>query len=132
MALKTIVGSSETLPGNRTDDNDRAQFNFAVQTNGVYKFRLVFEEGSGGAQTDWYWVNRATGVKELVRPMSLLSSATVNGPFVADSTAAINPSSKTITVPKSGNTRFYRLGSSTAYTLGRPTISGNNVVLTYQ
>ena len=85
-----------------------------------------------GARVDWYWVNRTTGVKELVRPLALLSSATVNGPYSVESAALINPSAKTVSVPKSGNTRFYRLSSSTGYTLGRPTISGNNVVLNYQ
>jgi hypothetical protein len=132
-ALNTILGSSETIPGERQDDaNGKAQFDFAVQTNGVYTFRIVQEEGTGSGYVEWFWVNRTTGVRELVRPISLLSSATVNGPYSAESAALINPSSKTVTVPKSGNTRFYRLSSSTGYTLGRPTISGNNVVLTYQ
>ena len=132
-ALKTMLGNSETIPGQRRDDaNGIAQFNFAVQTNGVYNFRLVQEEGTGGAFVDWYWVKRTTGARELVRPLSLLSAATVNGPYVIDSTALINPSSKIITVPKSGSARFYRLSSSTGYTLGRPSVSGNNIILSYQ
>src|SRR5262249_41353720 len=107
-------------------------FDFAVQTNGVYNFRLVHEEGTGGARVDWFWVNRTTGARELVRPLALLSAATVNGPYSAESAALINPSAKTVMVPKSGNTRFYRLSSSTPYTLGKPAISGNNLVLSYQ
>jgi hypothetical protein len=138
-ALRLMLGNSETYPGHRESGNGHnpdgsfdTSFDFAVQTNGVYNFRLVHEEGTGGARVDWYWINRTTGAKELVRPISLVSSATVNGPYTVDSTALINPSAKTVTVPKSGNTRFYRLSSSTGYTLGRPTISGSNVVLTYQ
>ena len=52
--------------------------------------------------------------------------------YTLDNTAVFDPSAKTITVPKSGNTHFYRLSSSTAYTLGRPVVSGNNIVLSYQ
>src|SRR5437016_11154503 len=123
-----VAQSMYTLPGTSND----GQFEFVVQTNGIYMFRLVYEEGEGSSHCDWYWVNRNTGAKELVRPLELLSSATVNGSFTYDSTALIDPGAKTITVPKSGNTRFYRLSSGTAYTLGKPTISGSNVVLTYQ
>ena len=123
-----VAQSINTLPGTTSD----GQFEFVVQTNGIYMFRLVYEEGEGSAHCDWYWVNRSTGAKELVRPLELLSSPTVNGSFTYDSTALIDPGAKTITVPRSGNTRFYRLSSSTAYTLSKPTLSGSNVVLTYQ
>ena len=132
-ALQKILGSSETIPGEREDDaTGKAQFEFAVVTNGVYNLRLVMEEGTGGARTDWYWVNRTTGVRELVRPLALESAATLNGPFTVEADAFANPSARTITVPKSGSTRFYRLRSSAGYTLGRPVVSGNNVILTYQ
>src|SRR5207253_67847 len=133
LALRLMLGNSENYPGANGDDaNGRAQFDFDVQTNGVYNFRLVFEEGAGGARTDWFWVNRATGVRELVRPLALESAATANGPYSFDATAAIDPGAKTISVSKSGNTRFYRLRSSTAYTLSRPVVSGNDIILSYQ
>jgi hypothetical protein len=139
VALRLMLGNSETYPGHREPGNGHnpdapfdTTFDFAVQTNGVYNFRLLHEEGTGGARVDWFWVNRTTGVRELVRPLALLSSPTVNGPYSVESAALINPSAKTVIVPKSGNTRFYRLASSTGYTLGRPIISGNNVVLNYQ
>ena len=76
--------------------------------------------------------SRSGAVTLQATPLQLLSSASVNGPYAVDTTALIDPGAKTITVPKSGNTRFYRLVSSTAYTLGRPTVSGNNILLTYQ
>ena len=123
-----IAQSANTLPGTRGD----GQFDFVVPSSGIYNFRLVQEEGEGGAFVEWYWVNRNTGARELVRPLELLSSATVGGPYSYDATALIDPGSKTITVPKSGNTRFYRILSSTGYTLNKPTVSGNNIVLTYQ
>ncbi len=123
------LGSSETFPGTRDD----GQFDFAVATNGVYEFRLVQEQGSGGANCEWYWVNRTTGVRELVKPLTveLESSATIDGPYSFEPTALIDPSAKTITVPKSGNARFYRLRSTTALRLNLSRFSGDNVVLNY-
>ena len=61
---------------------------------------------------------------------ALLRAAGVD--FTIEPAAFFNPSAKTVIVPKSGTTRFYRLRSSAGYTLGRPTVSGNNVVLSYQ
>ena len=123
-----IAQSANTLP--RTSSN--GQFEFVVPTNGVYPLRLVHEEGGGGAFIEWYWVNRTTGTPTLVRPLRLESAASVGGPYTTDLTAAIDPGARTITVAKSGATRFYRLVSSTGYTLGRPSVSGNNIVLPYQ
>jgi hypothetical protein len=103
-----------------------------VQTNGVYTFRIVQEEGTGSAYLDWFWVNRNTGARDLVRPLALESAASVNGPFATESAALIDPGNKMVTVPKSGATRFYRLRSSGGYTLSQPVFSGGNVVLSYQ
>ena len=127
------LGGSETFPGTRFD----GQFDFAVATNGVYQFRLVQEQGGGGANCEWYWVNRMTGDRELVRPAQvesspqLESSATVEGPYSFELTALIDQRARTITVPKSGTARFYRFRSTTAYRLGLPNFSGDNVVLNY-
>ena len=107
-------------------------FDFVVTTNGVYNFRLLYWQGGGGADVEWYWINRATGDRELVRPLRLESSANVNGPYSVETAALIDPGAKTITVPKSGNARFYRLRSTTAYTINNPAFSGANVVLSYQ
>ena len=107
-------------------------FDFVVANNGVYNFRIVYFEGSGGSEVEWYWVNRATGARELVRPLRLESAASVSGPYATETAAQIDPGAKTIILPKSGATRFYRLVSTTAYQLNSPTFSGNNVLLSYQ
>src|ERR1043166_6813238 len=126
-----FLGSSVvSIPGTRNDGHP--QFDFAVQTNGIYTFRLVQEEGKGDAHVHWYWVSRTTGLAELVRPLALYSSSKATGPYTFEPGAAIDPSAKTITLPKSGGTRFYRLLSSVGYTLRGPNFSGNNVVLNYQ
>ena len=132
------LGSSETFPGERDfHQGVYPEFDFAVETNGVYQFRMIQEEGKGGARCDWYWRDRTTGARELVRPAQvesspqLESSATVEGPFSSDPAALIDAGARTITVPKSGTARFYRLRSTTAYRLGLPNFSGDNVVLNY-
>jgi hypothetical protein len=123
-----VLGGSDTYPGTRHD----GQFEFVVQTDGVYKFRLVYEEGKGDASCEWYWVNRSTGARSLVRPLVLESAANATGTYAADATAVIDPSATTITVPRAGNTRFYRLRSSIASTITSIAVQGNNVLLTYQ
>ncbi|MBI3852016.1 MAG: hypothetical protein HY298_17295 [Verrucomicrobia bacterium] len=41
-------------------------FDFLVQSNGVYPFRLIFFQNSGGCDIEWYSVNRTTGVETLI------------------------------------------------------------------
>jgi hypothetical protein len=122
------LGSSETFPGDRHD----GQFEFVVQSSGIYAFRLAYEEGKGDANCEWYWVNRATGVRDLVKPLVLESAAKAAGPYSADLSALIDPGAKTVTVARSGNARFYRLRSSTGLTITSIAVQGNNVLLTYQ
>ena len=66
-ATNLALGNSDQsqFPGTRND----GQFDFIVQTNGVYAFRLLQYEGSVGANVEWYWVNRTNGTRELVRPV---------------------------------------------------------------
>ena len=138
-ALTKILGSSETIPGNREDNaNGQAQFNFCVQTNGVYNFRMVQEEGTGGARADWFWVNRTNRtLRTLVTPtlpvaVQLFSSATVAGTYAVEAAAVIDTVAKTATVARSGNTRFYKLSAASSLNITSITLSGSNVVLKYQ
>ena len=132
-STNVYLGSSETFPGEREFRlGVLPEFDFAVETNGVYEFRLVQEEGRGGASCEWYWVNRTTGERDLVKPLVLESAVTVAGPYSADLTALIDPGAKTVTVARSGNARFYRLRSSTALAISRTALQGNNILLTYQ
>jgi len=107
-------------------------FDFVVTSSGVYDFRLLYYEDTVGASAEWYWVNRTTGARELVRPLALESATAITGPFSVESSALIDPGSKTITVARSGSARYYRLRSTTAYTINSINLSGNNVVLQYQ
>ncbi|MBI3849471.1 MAG: hypothetical protein HY298_04150 [Verrucomicrobia bacterium] len=123
------------IPGARSSPD--SEFEFVVQTSGVYKFRLVHQADDGGGNVEWYWVNRTNGVKTLVTPtpapsVLLYSSTTVNGSYTNDLTGVIDTGTKTVTVPKSGNTRFYKLSAGSALNITNVTLSGGNVVLKYQ
>ena len=62
----------------------------------------------------------------------LVSAALVTGPYTHAAGQTVNLATKTITVPKSPTrTQFYRIRSGTALTIRRITISGGNVVITY-
>lgn len=64
---------------------------------------------------------------------TMLRSATVvTGPYTDAAGQSINLATKTITIPRSGNLRFYRLWSATAVTITSIKLAGNKVVITYQ
>jgi len=55
----------------------------------------------------------------------------VTGPYTDAAGQTVNLATKTITVPLSGNTQFYRIRAGTALTLNSITIQGGNVVILY-
>ena len=61
----------------------------------------------------------------------LVSAAVVTGPYTDAAGQSFNLAMKTLTAPLSGSMQFYRLRSSTALTIASITISGGNVVITY-
>jgi len=63
--------------------------------------------------------------------VTLLSSGSVAGPYAAAAGASVNTSTKTITVPLSGDAQFYRVQSGTAVTITGISQSGGNIVITY-
>jgi hypothetical protein len=65
-------------------------------------------------------------------PFQLLSSATANGLYAADPSAAINTYAKTVAVTAVDSTRFYRLSGSTPSTITSINKNGSTVVLTFQ
>jgi hypothetical protein len=61
----------------------------------------------------------------------LVSAATATGSYSYAPGHSINLATKTITVPVSGSMRFYRIIAGTAFTNTGTTVSGGNVVITY-
>jgi hypothetical protein len=125
-------------------------FDFVVEQAGLYPFRMVWFERGGGAHVELFSVNRTTGAKTLINdpgttsaikaftsvnaPAIILESASalIAGGFATESGATIDTGTKTITVARSGNQRFYRLRGPTAPLIKTIQVGGNNAVLTYQ
>ena len=66
-----------------------------------------------------------------VTSLILQSSESITGPFMDSEGQSLNLATKTITVPASGDMRFYRIRSGTALNIASITISGGNVVIIY-
>jgi hypothetical protein len=62
---------------------------------------------------------------------TLISAPAITGPYVDAVGQSVNLLTKTITVPLSGRSQFYRIRSATALTITKITLSGGNVVITY-
>jgi hypothetical protein len=84
------------------------------------------------AQTAVTLESNAVAVPAAATTPILVSAAVVTGSYVDAIGQAIDLATKTITVPRSGSVQFYRIRSGTALTITRITISGGNVVITYQ
>jgi len=64
--------------------------------------------------------------------VQLFSSAVVEGPYTAAGNAVVNAASKTITIPTSGQTRFYRVQSGGRTTIKSINVQGASVTLVYE
>jgi hypothetical protein len=76
--------------------------------------------------------NRKTMINYMMMvqaPIAVLSCDTVNGTYTAETGAVIDVNARTITIPKSGNTRFYRIGSNVPIAIKSISASGANVIL---
>jgi len=75
--------------------------------------------------------NTITISNAIIAPVILVSAAEVAGQYTDASGHSVNLATRTITVPVSGSMQYYRITSATALTIANITISGANVVITY-
>lgn len=61
----------------------------------------------------------------------LVSAAAVTGPYVGAGAQVLNSADKTITVARSGPSRFYRIRSGTSVVITKTVLSGPNIIITY-
>ena len=61
----------------------------------------------------------------------LQSAAVVTGPYTTTVGQSVNLATKTMTAPMSGSIQFYRIEANTAVTITSITLSGGNVVITF-
>ncbi len=78
----------------------------------------------GGAGTCLPLSRSAPGIE-------LHGSATVNGPYTLESGTVLNEPARTITVPRSGNARFYRIRGSTQISIRSISLQGANLIIGY-
>jgi len=98
---------------------------------GQHLMRLAFDTtGPNGTVGNYnYFTFTATSTNT---PVFLQSAGAVNGSFADDSAAVINLGAKTITIPRSPGTRYYRLRSIVSTRIISIQIVGTNVVMSYQ
>ena len=122
-------------------------FDFMVEADGLYPVRNIWYEQNGGANFKLSAFSFSTGTNNVVNdpsdpagvvkaylpgiPTLVLSSAAVGGPYSVRAEAVINTATKTVTVPISGDTQFFRMSASSAVTIQSITVVGSNVVITY-
>jgi hypothetical protein len=62
-------------------------------------------------------------------PVTVLSSGTVNGAYTPEGSAIVNVATRQVTIPVSGASRFYRIGSNVPVSIKRISVSGGTVTL---
>lgn len=123
-------------------------FDFVVEKDGIYPFRMVWFERGGGAHVELFHVDRFTGEKSLINasdcpvkafvslvaPSVVVESSSIlkPGSFSVNQAAAIDAANKTITIPALDAQGFYRLKSGQALQISHIQLSGTNVILNYK
>ncbi len=139
-----------TILGEKLSGTFDGTFEFAVEAEGLYPFRLVYYERGGGANVELFEVNRddpndRTLINDTTNPNAIKAWRTVSlpeivvesatdlagGGFAPEPAASIDTTSRTITIPATGSAKFYRLQASTAPTIQSIQILDGNVILTY-
>lgn len=140
----SLSEANATVLGFRDGGTFNGTFDFVAESTGLYPARLVWYENTGGAHFELFSValndpnarillNDANpdAIKVWV-PIRLASSSAVTGPYTFDSAAVVDPQAKTITVPASGDTRFYQVNAPWRLRLTGISITGGVVTMTYE
>ena len=146
------AAATTTQVGIRSPGGSTAEVTFDVlaEADGVYAFRMLFFEGVGGADVEWYTVSLATGDKVLLNAdggilsyQSRVGDGSSTAPTVvtptppaglagsAFSNVVVDEASKTITadLPASGDQGYLTI--SPARPIQGVSISGNKLVIRY-
>jgi hypothetical protein len=140
-----LADPNATVVGVRDGGTFNGTFDFVVQADGLYPARLVWYENGGGANFEMFSVavndpnartlindTNTVGSIRVWAPIRLASATTVNGPFTFESAAVVDTATKTVTIPTAGATRFYQLHAPFSPRITSITLTGGNVVLTWE
>lgn len=122
------VGSSATIGGSSVfKGNILAYTSIALGTGATLEGRALARNALVSLDGNTITVPTNT----VTATVTLVSAAVVTGPYTDAAGQSVNLATKTMTVPESGDMQYYRIRSSTALTITSITISGGNVVITY-
>jgi len=120
------VGSSATLGTTSLfKGNILALASITVTTGAAVEGRLLARTGAVTLDSN------TVGIASVAPTATLQSAALVTGPYTDAAGQVVNPATKTITVPLSGSSQFYRIRAGTALAITSVSIAGGNVVITH-
>jgi hypothetical protein len=121
------VGSSATIGGNSVFKGTiMADQSITMNTLATLDGRALARIGAVALDA-----NTVTVPNIVIPPVILVSAVAVTGSYAYASGQSVNLATRTITVPKADDKQFYRISSGTGLTITGITISGGNVVITY-
>jgi hypothetical protein len=121
------VGSSATIGGSSVFKGTiMADQSITMNTGATLDGRALARNGAVALDA-----NTITIPTTATASVILVSTALVTGPYTDAAGQSVNLATKTITVPLSGGTQFYRIQAGTALTITSITIFGGNVVISY-
>ena len=122
------VGSSATIGGSSVFKGTiLAAQSITMVTSATLEGRALARIGQVALDA-----NSITVPGAVIAPVLLVSGASVSGVYTPAAGHSVNLVTKTITVPKSGNERYYRIISGTKLTIASITSLGDSVVITYK
>jgi hypothetical protein len=121
------VGSSATLGTTSVfKGNILALTSITLTTGTAVEGRLLARNGAVTLDANTITVPNTAAVSAILQ-----SAAAVTGPYADATGQSLDLALKTISAPLSGSTQFYRTRAGTALTITSITISGGNLVITY-
>jgi hypothetical protein len=105
--------------------------NVLVNLSGQQTLRLQMA-GTPGQDARKVALNYILLFPQAAETVKLLSSSSVTGTFAEEAGATINTGARTITIPRSGNTRFYVISAGTQHRITTTQIAGDSLTLNYE
>lgn len=117
-----------------------------VPAAGLYPYRFVWYNRTGGAHLEWFTVSASGDAAKLVNStggipsyitfnaaaLTAESADTVNGTYTTEAGATVNSGAKTVTLTRGTGSKFYRLRSDAVVRIKSIQVTATTVVLSYE